>query len=74
MHWFVKFALVAVAATLVSCLLAIWLKLEQRSDLLKLTQMFLSWQVIAGALTAAGGKELRGWLASLGKRDPNASN
>lgn len=47
-------ALIALILTVGSDLLAIWLKLEPKDDLLQLTQLLLSWQVIAGGLVVGG--------------------
>jgi len=49
-------ALVALILTLGSTLVTIWARLESKDDLLKLTQLLLSWQVIAGGLAVGGGK------------------
>ena len=62
-------ALIALILTLGSTLLAIWLRLTSRDDLFKLTQLLLSWQVIAGGLAVGGGKtfqqEIKGLLARI---------
>ncbi len=59
-------ALIALILTLGSTLLAIWAQLGSKDDLLKLTQLLLSWQVIAGGLAAGAGstfhKEIKGLL------------
>ena len=49
-------ALVALILTLGSTLLTICAQLPSKDDLLKLTQLLLSWQVIAGGLTVGGVK------------------
>lgn len=59
-------ALLALIVTLGSALTAIWLQLTPKDDLLKLTQLLLSWQVIAGGLAVGAAKtfevEIRGLL------------
>lgn len=64
-------ALIALILTLGSDLLAIWLQLEPKDELLKLTQLLLSWQVIAGGLVVGGGKsfqqEIKGLLGRIAK-------
>ena len=49
-------ALVALILTLGSTLLTICAQLKPKDELLKLTQLLLSWQVIAGGLAVGGGK------------------
>ena len=64
-------ALWTVIITLASTLIAIWFQLEQKEGLLRLTQLLLSWQVIAGGLAVAGGKtftaEIKGLLQRVAK-------
>jgi len=64
-------ALVALILTLGSTLLTIWLQLNPRGDLLNLTKLLLSWQVIAGGLAVGGGKtfqqEIKGLLGRIAK-------
>jgi len=48
-------ALVTLIVTLTSTVVTIWLKLPQKEDLLRLTQLLLSWQVIAGGLAIGAG-------------------
>jgi len=49
-------ALVALILTLGSTFLAIWAELKPKGELLQLTQLLLSWQVIAGGLAVGGAK------------------
>ena len=64
-------AIIALIVTLGSALLTIWLRLTSKDDLLKLTQLLLSWQVIAGGLAVGGGKtfkqEIKGLLGRIAK-------
>ena len=64
-------ALVALILTLGSTLLTIWAQLKPKDKLLKLTQLLLSWQVIAGGLVVGGGKtfqqEIKGLLGRIAK-------
>jgi hypothetical protein len=60
--------LMALIATLVSTLVAIWLQWPSRADLLTLTQHLLSWQVIAGGLAVGGAKTFQGEIKDLLKR------
>jgi formate hydrogenlyase subunit 4 len=48
-------AMVALIVLLTSTLVAIWLQLAPKDDLFRLTQLLLSWQVIAGGLVIGGG-------------------
>ena len=48
-------AIVALIVSLVSTLIAIWLQVPAKGDLLRLTELLLSWQVIAGGLAIGGG-------------------
>ncbi len=65
-------ALVALILTLGSTLVAIWGQLTPKDELLKLTQLLLSWQVIAGGLAVGGAKtfqtEIRALLARITTR------
>jgi hypothetical protein len=65
-------ALVALIFTLGSTLVAIWGQLTPKDELLKLTQLLLSWQVIAGGLAVGGAKtfqaEIRALLARITTR------
>jgi hypothetical protein len=47
-------AIVALIISLTSTLIAIWQQLPAKDDLLSLTELLLSWQVIAGALAIGG--------------------
>jgi len=57
--------LVALILTLGSTLVTIWARLESKDELLKLTQLLLSWQVIAGGLAVGGGKTFNQEIKSL---------
>ena len=61
-------ALVALILTLGSTLLTIWLQLNPRGDLLNLTKLLLSWQVIAGGLAVGGGNTFKEEIKGLLKR------
>ena len=65
-------ALVALILTMGSTLLAIWLNLEAKKELLDLTKLLLSWQVIAGGLVIGGaktfGQEINGLLGRIAKK------
>ena len=65
-------ALVALILTLGSTLLTIWLQLNPRGDLLNLTKLLLSWQVISGGLVVGGaktfGQEINGLLGRIAKK------
>jgi len=47
-------AMVTLVVSLSSTLFAIWLQLQPKDDLLRLTELLLSWQVIAGGLALGG--------------------
>ncbi len=63
-------ALVALILTLGATLVTICAQSEPRNDLLKLTQLLLSWQVVAGGLVIGGGttfkEEIKGILKRMG--------
>jgi hypothetical protein len=65
-------ALVVLVLTLGSTLLTIWFKWEPKKDLLDLTRLLLSWQVIAGGLAVGGaktfGQEINGLLGRIAKK------
>ena len=61
-------ALIALILTLGSTLLTIWAQLNPKDELLKLTQLLLSWQVIAGGLAVGGGKTFKEEIKGLLKR------
>lgn len=55
-------AVVAIAAlilSLLATLTAIWLQLPAKGDLLRLTELLLSWKVIAGGLAVGGGSTFK---------------
>jgi len=66
-------ALVALIVTLGSALTAIWFQLTPKDDLLKLTQLLLSWQVIAGGLAVGGAKTFDVEIRALLKRPGSAA-
>jgi hypothetical protein len=47
-------AIVTLIVSLTSTLVAIWGQLPPKDDLLRLTELLLSWQVIAGGLAIGG--------------------
>ena len=61
-------ALVAVTLTLGSAFVAIWGQLPPKDDLLKLTQLLLSWKVITGGLVLAGVKTFENEIKDVLKR------
>jgi hypothetical protein len=52
-------AIVALILSLGSTFLAIWLQVPAKGDLLRLTELLLSWQVIAGGLAIGGGSTFK---------------
>ena len=58
-------AIMALILTLGSTLLTIWLQMKPKDELLKLTQLLLSWQVIAGGLAVGGGKTFKDEIKGL---------
>ena len=64
-------AIVALTLTLGSTLLTIWLQLAPKGDLLRLTELLLSWKVIAGGLAIGAGstfrEEIKGLLMRVAK-------
>jgi hypothetical protein len=52
--------------TLALTLVAVWFRLDARSDLLELSRLLFSWQVVGGGMTIAGvsmfANEIRGML------------
>lgn len=59
-------AIIALIGSLGSTFVAIWLELDPKGDLLRLTELLLSWQVIAGGLAIGAGStfkgEIKNWL------------
>lgn len=66
-------AILALILTLGSTLVTIWAQLPPKDELLKLAQLLLSWQVIAGGLAVGGGKTFKGEIKALLKRSPVSS-
>lgn len=58
-------ALVALILTLGSTLLTIWLQAPPKEELLKLTQLLLSWQVISGGLAVGGATTFQAEIETL---------
>lgn len=52
-------AMITLTITLVSTVIAIWWRLEPREDLIRLTEILISWQVIAGGLIIGGAKTFK---------------
>jgi hypothetical protein len=62
-------AIVALVVSLASTIIAIWFQCTPKNDLLDLTKLLLSWQVIAGGLAAGAAstfhEEIRGLLKKI---------
>jgi hypothetical protein len=58
-------ALGTLILTVGSTLVTIWWQLTPKDDLLKLTQLILSWQVIAGGLAVGGTKTFEDEIKTL---------
>jgi hypothetical protein len=61
-------AVIALALTLGSTLVAIWGQWAPKSDLLRLTELLLSWHVIAGGLAVGAASTFREEIKSRIKR------
>ncbi len=61
-------AVFALIAVLGSAIVANWIHDTAKEDFFKLTQLLLSWQVIAGGLAAGGAKTFEAELKSRLKR------
>ena len=66
-------ALVVLILTLGSTLVAIWYQLQPKEDLLRLTGLLLSWQVIAGGLAIGGVHTFREEIGKLLNRIANGN-
>jgi hypothetical protein len=58
-------ALLSLIISLSSTIIAIWLELAQKDDLMQLTERLLSWQVIAGGLAFGAGHTFRNEIKNL---------
>jgi hypothetical protein len=52
-------AVLALIISLSSTIIAIWLQLAPKDDLMHLTEQLLSWQIIAGGLAVGAGHTFR---------------
>ena len=52
--WLAYIALTSLIISLSSTFIAIWLQLVPKDDLMQLTELLLSWQIIAGGLAIGG--------------------
>ena len=58
-------AVLALIISLSSTIIAIWLQLAPKDDLMHLTEQLLSWQIIAGGLAVGAGHTFRAEIKKL---------
>ena len=61
-------ALLSLIISLSSTIIAIWLQLAPKDDLMQLTEHLLSWQIIAGGLVIGAGHTFGNQIKSLLER------